>query len=205
VPWCLDSGGFSELSLYGRWVTTPDEYIVALRRYKAEVGKLVWAAPMDWMVEPIMRERTGLTVREHQYRTVENVVTLRQLAPDLPIIPVLQGWSLADYLACVRLYDEARIDLRSERIVGLGSVCRRQSTEEIGLITERLSALGLQLHGFGVKSEGLKLYGQYLASADSMAWSFRGRHVNPCAHGAAQSEANCLAFALEWRKRLNLE
>lgn len=26
APWALDSGGFSELSLYGGWKTTPSEY-----------------------------------------------------------------------------------------------------------------------------------------------------------------------------------
>ena len=76
--------------------------------------------------------------------------------------------------ACHVRVPQADIDLRHERIVGLGSVCRRQSTDEIGVITERLAGLGLQLHGFGVKTEGVRRYSRYLASADSMAWSFRG-------------------------------
>jgi len=198
--WSLDSGAFSEIAKHGKWTLSPDDYIAAVRRYKREVGKLDWAAPQDWMCEPVMTELTGLTIREHQYRTVESVVTLRHLAPDLPIIPVLQGWKLADYLACVELYRQAGIDLEQERIVGLGSVCRRQSTDEIGVITERLSPLGLKLHGFGVKTEGLRRCGRYLASADSMARSFRGRHVQPCTHGTAKSEANCRVFALEWRQ-----
>ena len=68
--------------------------------------------------------------------------------------------------------------------------------------------LGLRLHGFGVKTAGLQRYGQYLASADSLAWSLRGRQTAGCAHsllGRARrpnSEANCLTFALEWRERL---
>jgi hypothetical protein len=200
--WSLDSGAFSEIAKHGKWTLTPDDYLAAVRRYKREVGKLDWAAPQDWMCEPVMTELTGLTIREHQYRTVESVVTLRHLAPDLPIVPVLQGWKLADYLACIELYRQAGIDLSAERIVGLGSVCRRQSTDEIGVITEQLSSLGLRLHGFGVKTEGVRRYGRYLASADSMAWSFRGRHVQPCAHGTAKSEANCFRFALEWREKV---
>ena len=194
--WSLDSGAFSEIAKHGKWTLTPDAYLAAVRRYQHDVGNLDWAAPQDWMCEPVMVELTGLTIREHQYRTVENVVTLRHLAPDLPIIPVLQGWKLADYLACAELYRQADIDLRHERIVGLGSVCRRQSTDEIGVITERLSGLGLRLHGFGVKTEGLKRYGRYLASADSMAWSFRGRHVQPCAHGRAKSKRT--AYRSHW-------
>lgn len=205
TAWCLDSGGFSELSLYGKWVTSQDAYIAAVRRYKAEVGKLLWAAPCDWMCEPVIIERTGLSVWEHQLRTVESVVSLRRESPDCPIIPVLQGWKLSDYLACVHLYDQAGIDLTQEPVVGLGSVCRRQSTAEIGLIVETLHGLGLSLHGFGVKTQGLKQYGQFLRSADSMAWSFSGRRAGPCIHGGkAQSESNCLAYALEWRQKLLL-
>jgi hypothetical protein len=64
--------------------------------------------------------------------------------------------------------------------------------------------LRLQLHGFGVKTDGLNRYGQYLASADSMAWSLRGRHVRGCRHRlplqrSPASEANCLRFASQWR------
>jgi hypothetical protein len=29
--WALDSGGFSELSLYGGWWTTPEEYVLFFR------------------------------------------------------------------------------------------------------------------------------------------------------------------------------
>lgn len=34
--------------------------------------------------------------------------------------------------------------------------------------------VGLRLHGFWVKTEGLKRYDQYLASADSMVWTSGG-------------------------------
>lgn len=53
-------------------------------------------------------------------------------------------------------------------LVGLGSVCRRQSTAEIGIIAGTLHAMGLKLHGFGVKREGLARYGHCLSSSDSM-------------------------------------
>lgn len=178
-----------------------------MRRYRDEIGHLAWAAPQDWMCEPHIIRATGLSVREHQKRTVDNLIELRALAPDLPFVPVLQGWTLDDYLHCVELYRQRGIDLRDEPLVGIGSVCRRQATEEIGKIVEALAGLGLKLHGFGVKISGLRRYDQHLASADSMAWSFHGRYIGPCQHcrpGHRQpiSEANCLPFALEWRTRL---
>lgn len=206
-PWYLDSGGFSELSLYGKWHTTPEDYVRAVRRYRDEIGNLQWAAPQDYMCEAIMLAKTGLSVREHQARTVDSVQLLRAAAPDLQFIPVLQGWKLADYLYCIKLYERAGIDLTAEPIIGVGSVCRRQSTAEIGDIFQQLAGLGIRCHGFGVKSDGLRLYGKYLASADSMAWSMRGRHVQPCAHPhpgrrVACSESNCISFALEWREKV---
>ncbi|HSX28404.1 MAG TPA: hypothetical protein VLF60_03050 [Candidatus Saccharimonadales bacterium] len=73
------------------------------------------------------------------------------------------------------MYKSAGLDLARERLVGLGSICRRQGTEEIGRIVEQLAGMGLRLHGFGIKTLGLRRYRKHLMSADSMAWSIRGR------------------------------
>lgn len=91
-----------------------------------EIGRLEWAAPQDWMCEPFMPAKTGLTVAEHQVRTVENYLELRSLAPERPFVPVPQGWKLDDYVRCVDLYYELTgIDLAAQPLVGIGSVCRR--------------------------------------------------------------------------------
>ena len=105
--WALDSGAFSELSAYGKWTLTPEEYVAAVRRYAKEIGHLDWAAPQDWMCEPFILAKTGLSVVEHQRRTIANYLRLKELAPDLPFAPVLQGWDLADYLACAAMYEAA--------------------------------------------------------------------------------------------------
>jgi len=102
----------------------------------------------------------------------------------------------------LRLYLAAGIDLRQERLVGLGSVCRRQAGVDIEVIVQRLAGAGLRLHGFGVKTLGLERYADLLASSDSLAWSFRARHDQPlpqCEHKACSS---CLRYALAWRERL---
>lgn len=167
APWALDSGGFTELSLHGRWETTLDEYVAAVRRYTAEVGMLEWASPQDWMNEPAMLARTGLTVAEHQRRTVANYLALRDAAPDLPFVPVLQGWERDDYLRCADLYEHADVDLASLPIVGVGTVCRRQDTGAAEQIVTSLAARGYALHGFGVKLTGL---GVYTLSPARTAW-----------------------------------
>lgn len=205
TDWALDSGGFTELDRNNGWVTTPQEYVEAVERYSAELGRLDWASPQDWMCEPWMVEKTGKSVHEHQRLTVENFLVLRDLAPHLPFIPVLQGWELDDYLRCVDMYREAGVNLADYSTVGIGSVCRRESTDDIGLITSTLSDLGLHLHGFGVKSQGVRLYGTNLTSSDSMAWSFGGRRLKKkpanCP-SSASSCAHCPHFALEWRARV---
>lgn len=199
--WALDSGGFTELSMHGRWQTSPESYVAAVRRYRDEIGGLDWAAPQDWMCEPWMLAKTGLSVTEHQQRTITSVLNLRASAPDLPFVPVLQGWAIDDYLNCIDLYTDAGVDLTLEPTVGLGSVCRRQSTSEIHDICAALAAHGLRLHGFGIKTSGLGRYGRHLQSADSMAWSYGARRNPPLPGHTHKSCANCLPWALRWRDR----
>jgi hypothetical protein len=200
--WALDSGGFTELTLYGSWQTGLGEYVEAVARYQAQVGNLAWASPQDWMCEPVMLQRTGLTVGEHQARTVDNYCALRQAAPELPFIPVLQGWTLDNYLACVQRYTEAGVNLRGLPLVGLGSVCRRQHTGQIGQITATLAASGLHLHGFGVKRRGLADYADSLASADSLAWSYAARRPPLPGCTGHRNCANCPRYALDWRQQV---
>lgn len=203
-PWALDSGGFTELSMFGEWRTPTRDYVQAVRRYRDEIGGMEWASPQDWMCEPWIVTKTGLTVSEHQKRTIWNYLTLRDLAPDLPFVPVLQGWNLDDYRRHVDAYTSAGVDLLAEQTVGVGSVCRRQATDEIDHVVSALTHDGMRLHGFGVKTSGLRAYGLLLHSADSMAWSFRGRRVHPpeCGSTSHVNEANCMTFAMRWRERV---
>ena len=200
--WALDSGGFTELSLYGRWRSDAHTYVVAVRRYAAEIGNLAWAAPQDWMVESAVRARTGLSVRTHLQRTVRNYLQLRDLAPELPIIPVIQGAEVADYHRCADFYERHGVDLAALPLVGVGSVCRRSHTGEVERIVRTLHARGLVMHCFGVKTLGLARYGEAIASSDSAAWSFSGRYVPGCTP-SHRSEANCLRYALAWHARLH--
>lgn len=197
--------------------------------------RLLWVAPQDCMCEPWVifgknqhldpqhddyfhgtRELRGLApdapeqdltaaVRIHQRLTVDNFLELTRIAPDLPFIPVLQGWTLQDYFHCKRMYEDAGIDLNAYPVVGLGSVCRREDTEQIADLVDALAATGLRLHGFGVKTDGLGLYGDQLVSVDSRAWSygFRKRNVKlaQCTH-KARNCSYCFDGALDWYRRV---
>jgi hypothetical protein len=216
TSWALDSGGFTELQTYGRWTLSAADYARAVARYDAEIGGVDWAAPQDWMCEPAIIHGgtfngqhfagTGLSVDEHQRRTVDNFLQLGELwrrmtSRPSPFVPVLQGWSLGDYDRCAALYQRAGVDLASQRAVGLGSVCRRQSTIKIALIVGWFAG-ELPLHGFGVKTTGLASFGSQLASADSLSWSLDARRNPPMPGHTHKSCANCQTYARDWRADL---
>lgn len=236
-PYCIDSGGFSELQKYGRWRLPAVGYVALIRRIVGQLGPELcqWVAPQDCMCEDLViyggigprglvfkgtREMRGLkpgdpeqdrptAVRIHQRLTVQNYVELTELAPEIHFIPVLQGQTLDDYEHCDQLYREAGVDLTAAPVVGLGSVCRRQATNEIDEIVTHFHAKGYRLHGFGVKTLGLGLYGDKLVSADSLAWSedarrrpesFRPVHLPGAVRHA--NCANCPEYAVWWHRRL---
>ncbi|WP_330348743.1 deazapurine DNA modification protein DpdA family protein [Streptomyces sp. NBC_00582] len=200
APWALDSGGFTELSMHGTWRTPACVYLAAVRRFRDEIGRMEWAAPMDWMCEPWITGLTGLSVAEHQRRTIDNFLSLRSAAPDLPIAPVLQGWEPDDYRRCADDYEKAGVDLAAEPVVGLGSVCRRQATGQAATIVTTLAERGLSLHGFGFKTLGLRSCGHALTLADSLAWSYDARRKPPMTGHTHKNCANCLDYALNWRR-----
>ncbi len=198
-PWALDSGGFTELSQHGRWTLSAKDYASEVQRYADQIGGLQWAATQDYMCEPALRLKTGLSVAEHQRRTVDNWLQLKMLAPDLPWVPVLQGWTMGEYLDHAELYDKADPSWR-EGLVGAGSICRRQSTVRAGALIEILFQEGIRIHAFGFKRTGLSSCAKHLSSADSLAWSLHARKSPPlpgCTDH--KSCSNCLAFALQWR------
>ena len=199
VDWVLDSGGFTELQLHGGWHNvTPDQYVEEIEAF-ATLGRLQWASPQDWMCEPHMVDRTGLSVAAHQELTISNFLDLSARQTAAPIIPVLQGWTHDDYLKHVDDYLTAGVDLTTFDTVGLGSVCRRQSTDEIAEIVSDLASLGLRLHGYGMKRLAFTKVGEHLHSADSMAWSYAGRR-QPDPDCPKTSCNHCLHYALNWRE-----
>lgn len=222
--WALDSGGFTELQMYGGWRHPPELYAAEVRRYRDEVGNLDWAPIQDWMCEQIVIAGgragpnvfvgTKKSVAEHQRLTIESWLRLTDLAPDLPWVAVVQGDAPDDYLRHIDQYLAAGVDIRTHDRVGVGSVCRRQSGAEGLNIVGALHAAGIKSHGFGIKVTGFdRGMAGLLTSADSMAWSFRGRRggrMAGCTHvftrgpkkGTPSACGNCVRFALAWRDKV---
>ncbi len=189
--------------MYGAWQTSLSQYILEVDRVNEEVGNLQWAAQQDWMCEPFIIAKTGLSVAIHQRNTVENYLELMSAAPSLPWVPVLQGFVLEEYLGHEDMFRRAGVHLSRLNLVGIGSVCRRQHTEEAATIIRKVASLGISLHGFGLKEQALRKVARVVKSADSMSWSFvaRRRPIRMEGH-KHKTCANCLPFALSWRKQL---
>jgi hypothetical protein len=211
--WALDSGAYTELARYGRWTIPADRYVADVARCQREIGMLDWAAPQDWPCEPDVIHGangcagTGLSVPVHQHLTLLNYVHLCELwrqESDLPcpFIPVVQGWTLGSYDFCANLYAAAGIDLATQPMTGLGSVCRRQGTINASLIVSWLASSGLRLHAFGIKTTGIAAYGSQLASFDTLAWSYAARRSYPMPGHTHRQCSSCLPYATAWRARL---
>ena len=173
----LDSGAFTSIFNKGRFDSTPEEYAAMVRGFDGPGAPDV-AVSQDLMVESWILDRVGGTVRGHQAQTIERYDAIRLAGTGrIPLMPVLQGWSLDDY--------RRHLDDYGERIgrgawVGMGSVCKRQG--DPGEIVRLLAGVlrdrpDLRLHGFGVKRTALRHdeVRALLHSADSMAWSFAAR------------------------------
>lgn len=205
VPVGVDSGGFITLTTHGRYLMTHEEYVAKIRHIAAG-GGLVFAACMDHMCEQVALKQTGATIFDHQRRTVASFLRLRELAPEIPWLPVLQGQTVEDYLRHLDMYRQAGVDLTEIARVGVGSICRRTRTEEIDEILDALHARGLRLHMFGGKSHALRRNHRRIRSADSMAWSKRGQWES-FTEGAHDSQGRLLQnsqeYAEAWRGEMD--
>jgi hypothetical protein len=212
APWRQDSRGFTCITTMGKHEHSPEEYASLTRRNLEEVGQLEAASIQDWMCEEVALRRTGLSVREHQRRTVQSLLDLREIAPDLPWMPVLQGWTRAQYLRHLYMYAKRGVDLLTFPLVGVGSVCRRQSGASGAEIVRSIAAWlpGVRLHLFGFKITGLRAVAHLpeVRSADSLAWSFAARRdsrLPECAGTKHKNCANCLTYALRWREQIAVD
>lgn len=192
--WIMDSGAFTEIATHGRYRETVANYANEINRWTYEGSGLVAAVAQDYMCEPWILEKTGLTVADHQRLTIERYDELHALVTNVYILPVLQGYTIADYLSHLDQYGDR---LGHGAYVGVGSVCKRNvDVREIEgiLVAIKRRRPDLRLHGFGLKVTSLAsgLVRQCLYSADSMAWSFsarkQGRNAND--HREAQRFIN---------------
>lgn len=192
--WIMDSGAFTEISTYGEYRHSVEEYASEIRRWSTN-GNLLAAVAQDFMCEPFIVRKTGLSVLRHQQLTVERYDALMACdTAGVYIMPVLQGFTPGEYIRHLEMYG-AR--LKFDQWVGVGSVCKRNGDVrmiEAVLRTIKDARPDLRLHGFGLKTTALSsgLVRDLLHTADSMAWSFsarkQGRNANDWREAKAWTE-----------------
>jgi hypothetical protein len=176
--WIMDSGAFTEISTHGAYRHSVADYAAEIRRWSGN-GRLLAAVAQDWMCEPWIVEKTGLSVLEHQRLTVARYDELVwEDTAGVYVMPVLQGYAPSDYVRHLDMYGVDRLTHRAW--VGVGSICKRNASPravEAVLLAVRSARPDLRLHGFGLKATALRsaLVFDLLTTADSMAWSFHAR------------------------------
>lgn len=192
----LDSGGFTALHRFGGYPFTREEYLDLIWHYAPDL-----VATMDYPCEPDINrgglqplcgreglrrvELCGLESNAERIRaTVENAAWLlgRDVPADTTVIPVVQGYTLDEYMACLDLYEERGI-LEAVEYLGIGSMCRRELVGRIAPLVVRIvdrvwtTRPAMKFHLFGLKLTALRNAAIFSRthSVDSAAWSLDPR------------------------------
>jgi hypothetical protein len=174
----LDSGGFTSHVVYGGFPWSIDDYIALATAHPFRLF-----ASFDYPCEAeIARDRAS--VSERLSRTIGANRETRRRADAAGIadrfMPVLQGRSPTDYERCA---DALAWSMVPGKVVGVGSMCRREVRGPEGLIAvvehlDRILPAGVRLHCFGVKGAALpylRAFEDRIASIDSMAYGIAAR------------------------------
>jgi len=167
----VDSGGYTLMLQRGEHATVSD-YLSYIREHEPE-----WWAYQDYPCEPDILEKYGRTVEDHIDKTVDRARVFADANAPGVGVPVLQGWTVSDYMESVDRFRDHGI-LPAER-VGIGSVCGRENTQKVVEILRRVGAeVDAELHGFGIKTTALQYPAarEALTTADSLAYTVTARH-----------------------------
>jgi hypothetical protein len=174
----LDSAGFVSTRAYGGFPWTVDDYIDLaaswpFRRF----------ASLDYCTEQeIARDREE--VLDRISRTIRSNRDCMARAADRDIserfMPVIQGRTPSDYERCL---DALWPMLTPGRVIGVGSMCRREVGGRQGIVAvfehlDRVLAPGVKLHGFGIKGTALPYLvalAHRITSIDSQAYGTAAR------------------------------
>ncbi len=166
--WMLDSGGFMVAVKHGEYPWFPDDYLQLIEDIKP-----TFAASMDYPCEIKITPLLLMNTKERIEATANYARYLCKRSDR--VFPVLQGQTIEDYEYSWRL-----IEPLNPKMVGIGSICKRQALQEIDALCRDLFFLlprYLWIHGFGVKIRALQYHWprQLFSSIDTNAWEFRLR------------------------------
>jgi hypothetical protein len=201
----LDSGGFTAARKWGEYPWSVADYARWARILVAE-RPVDWVATMDYACEPGVNRQTWATNRQRIAATVAQARRCLDAAPALPWLPVVQGYTVEDYAACIAHYQTAGIPLA---YAGLGTMCGRPVREARRI----LRTLGLwypqiRWHVFGLHLGVLRddLAAAAVASWDSYAWNWgKGAKHDACRLHRLAGETwsgYCARLAADYQQRI---
>jgi hypothetical protein len=160
----LDSGGFTEIFRFGGYTFSSAEYY----NYVVDHPYLFGFATMDYPCELVVLQKTGMTIKQHIILTVESNLELMNLEK---VIPVIQGYTVDDYLYCCDLMNDYGCQ---KKLMAIGTMCKRTKVADV---IEILSAIrgefpGSEFHAFGLKKNFLPKVKDMIYSSDSIAWFY---------------------------------
>ena len=103
--WMLDSGAFTQVTKFGDFIQSTEEYVRLAVRFQDQ-GELACIATQDYMCEPsviaeLQSQGRKASVRIHQNNTVKRYIDIMEQSVKqglkVPVMPVLQGWEVEDY------------------------------------------------------------------------------------------------------------
>lgn len=164
----LDCGGFTMLNKFGDYPFSIVNLANLIIRTKPH-----FYAPNDYPCEPEITRSLGLMTNTQRIEaTVRNTIEMAEYENQLPgqMVPVIQGYTLSEYLYCLQLHAEAGT-IRD--YMAVGSMCRRISNDELsnlipGIYRAAQKVGCAKLHFFGLKlSKHVQVYNEFIWSRDS--------------------------------------
>lgn len=180
-PWTYEQYVELACTLRPQWWSAPDiccEPEIASSQIEIDYRVNATATLLEGTLRVLYAWQEKLSKTENA-RTIANM--------SFPCTPILQGWSVSDYLRSLDLLEAiwSRWEpwLAPPTLIGLGSVCRRDLRHPTHGLYAILAALegrlpkGSRLHLFGVKGACLNEIRtmDWIASADSMAYDYGAR------------------------------
>jgi hypothetical protein len=176
TPLAADCGGFYFAAKGKDFPFSYDEYTTWLKTFGPQLS---WAACWDYPCEPEIAPNDAV-VLQRQKRAVTHATALLGYAAPWSWVPVLQGRTTEQYVTHARMYRDAGA---VRPYMGIGSLCRRTSINDISSIIDAVTKElpTTVFHLFGVKTQIFRktdALPSSVASADTGAWNsmfFSGR------------------------------
>jgi hypothetical protein len=164
----LDSGGFSLARENSEYPFSRTDYARVADRCQADL-----VATRDLPCEPQVDRTAHATNRDRIAWSVTEATTQFRERPDLPWVPVIQGYVVGEYLECVDLLESAKL---VRPFMAIGSLCARRRVDRAWSVIQavRRRLPDVRLHGFGIDLRFVRdrRIRAALWSADTAAWKF---------------------------------